>query len=363
MKILHILPAYSSTRYGFEGLASQGGGERYAAQLARVISQHADTTLLTFGPKDAELKVGDLKIKYIKSRPFLPRYNGRTDFPSLRLFGEIKHADIIHAHQYYSDSTMIAAIAAKMSGKKLFVTDHGFRGLNVARYFPAKTLSNSVLSLTNYEKQRFKTNKFAAIGGGVDLSKYIYNANKKNKVIFVGRLLPHKGVNYLIEALDPNVECVIAGHASHQGYFELLRNLAKGKNVNFLISASDLEVRRHISSASALVLPSVDIDVYGKKHNHPELFGLVVAEAFACGTPAIVSDSSALPFVVEDGKDGFVVPQNDPAAIRNKINYLFHNPEVVRAMSVHARAKAEKEFDWQIVAKRCLMKYQGKKVQ
>jgi glycosyltransferase involved in cell wall biosynthesis len=359
-RIIQVLPAYFPREvYDLDSVARSGGGGRYVVELSKAVADIADTTLLTFGQKDSEFSVGRLRVIVYGYHSRLGTNNGKAGFNYRRVFNLFKGYEAIHAHQYHADTTLIAAIAAHIYAKKLYITDHGWRGATLSRYFPAKYFSTKLLGQTDYDLHRFHVprKKFQAIYGGVDLEKYSFNPKKTKHVMFLGRLMPHKGVDYLIKAVDRSTECVVAGHQSDKRYFTLLKKLAEGKNVRFLISASDDEIRRNLRTASALVLPSVDRDVFGKRHNTTELFGLVVAEAFACGTPAIVSDSSALPYVVSEGIDGFVVPQNDPGAIKAKIAFLLNNPDDALAMGVNGRKKAESRYNWRSVAETCVKNY------
>ena len=221
-KIVHILPVFcKQIQYSFQSIASRGGGERYASELALHISKYADTTLVCFGEIDYDFTYQNLKIQIIKCKPFLKIFNGDADYICFRVFAVIKRFDIIHVHGYFNDTAIFAVFAAKIFKRKIFITDHGWRGLTVSRYFPAKYFCNKILVQTNYDKIRLglEDDKCEIIYGGVDLAKYTYCGNKKRKVIFIGRLMPHKGVNYLIDALDNQTECVIAGHKHNNTYF------------------------------------------------------------------------------------------------------------------------------------------------
>lgn len=358
-KIIHISPVFQTKdQYNFESLVNGGGG-RYVSELALSMSRQHDTTLVTFGESDYEFRHKTLKIRIIKCKPFLRRFNGDANFFCFRLFNVLKDFDIIHAYQYYADTTLFACLFGMLTGKKVFVTDLGFRGVNMSRYIPMKYLCKKVLLLTAYEKQVLKLtdDQCEVISGGVDLEKYSLSTNKKRQVIFIGRLLPHKGINYLIEALDPDVECIIAGRKCDDTYFDLLKEIAKNKKVTFLLFGSDEEVIAHLQESSALILPSVDTDIYGTRHKNAELFGLVLAEAFSCGTPVIVTNSSALPYVVDDGVNGFVVPQNSSEAIREKIDFLFSNKQEVLRMGKNGRDKVERIYNWENVARLCIKNY------
>jgi glycosyltransferase involved in cell wall biosynthesis len=358
-RIVHISPVFQTKdQYNFEGLVNGGGG-RYVSELALSMSRSNDTTLITFGESDYEFKYKTLNVRIVKCAPFLKRFNGDANFLCFRLFNILRDFDIIHAYQYYADTTLFACLFGIFTKKKVFVTDLGFRGINVSRYIPMKHFCAKVLVLTAYEKHVLKLsdNKHGVIHGGVDLEKYAYCATKKKQVMFIGRLLPHKGINYLIESLDPGVECIIAGRKCDDIFFDFLKKAAKGKEVKFLLFASDEEIINHLKESSVFVLPSVDTDVYGVRHKNAELFGLVIAEAFACGTPVIVTDSSALPYVVDDGVNGFVVAQNDPDALREKITFLFENPQEVARMGKNGRSKVEKIYNWESVSRLCMESY------
>lgn len=360
MKVVHLLSAYfRADEMDFASISSHGGAERFAAELAKSVSQHVSTTLITFGEVEAHFFIDKLEIIVLKSNKNFLHTEGKTYRNMLRLIKYLRDFDIIHAHQYYTDQTMIAAIYARLSHKKFYVTDLGGRGLTISRYFPVKLFVNKFLGMTNYDKETFKVsdNKFIPIYGGVDLKRYSPVYDKQKQVIFVGRLLPHKGIEYLIEAIEPGVKCYIAGRPYDKQHYVSLQTLAKARDIIFLTDAKDEEIINLVQSSSVLVLPSVCVDYNGKSHKNPELFGLVVAEAFACGTPAIVSDAAALPFVVKDRVTGYVVPQNDSIAIRSKIHKLLNNTKLVSELGHNARSLAEAKYNWNKVASSCIDAY------
>src|SRR5204863_5377575 len=89
----------------------------------------------------------------------------------------------------------------------------------------------------------------------------------------------------------------------------------------------------------------------------PELLGQTPLEAMACGTPAIVTNVASLPEVVADGETGFVVPPNDPTALREKIRWLLDRPAEVERMGAAGRRRVLEHFSWDAVARRCLTAY------
>jgi glycosyltransferase involved in cell wall biosynthesis len=77
----------------------------------------------------------------------------------------------------------------------------------------------------------------------------------------------------------------------------------------------------------------------------------------ACGAPAVCTDVASMPEVVEDGVTGFVVPPNDPRALRQKLVWLRDNPERRREMGEAARRRVLERFTWPSVVRNCLEIY------
>jgi glycosyltransferase involved in cell wall biosynthesis len=181
--------------------------------------------------------------------------------------------------------------------------------------------------------------------GGVDDQFFTpedANDRSRDHILFVGRLLPHKGIDRLIAALPPNIGLTICGRPYDEGYYALLRALARGKSVRFLTSANDLELRELYRTALAVVLPSVYVDCYGQAHAWPELMGFSLLEGMACGTPAICSRVGGMPEYVDHGRTGFVF--DELAELREYIERLAADPELVREFGREARRQVELEF-------------------
>src|SRR5207237_5531708 len=107
------------------------------------------------------------------------------------------------------------------------------------------------------------------------------------------------------------------------------------------------------------VLPSVYRDRYGGETRVPELLGQTLLEAMACGTPVICTDVGGMPEVVEDGVTGFIVPPNDPTALRRKLLWLRDHSVEAGEMGRAARRRVLEKFTWTSVARRCLDIYRS----
>jgi glycosyltransferase involved in cell wall biosynthesis len=196
------------------------------------------------------------------------------------------------------------------------------------------------------------------IYGGVDVSRFRPSgASKERRVLFVGRLLPHKGLDYLIEAVPAGIPLAIIGRPYDPAYLDRLRGLAEGKDVSFITDADDQRVVDEYSRASVSILPSVYDDVLGQHHHVPELLGLVLLEAMACGTAVICTDVGGMPEIVDNGVTGFIVPPNDPSALRERIMTILDTPGLAGSMGSAARERVLERFTWRAVAESCVTAY------
>jgi glycosyltransferase involved in cell wall biosynthesis len=154
------------------------------------------------------------------------------------------------------------------------------------------------------------------------------------RVLFVGALVQHKGIGYLLDAVDrlgSEVDLTLVGRrfqanprvddAVHRWrWFETLPH----HRVMDVMMESDV-----------LVLPSLG-----------EGFGLVVTEALACGLPVIVTPNVGASDLVHDGQEGFVVPVGSADLIAERLHTLHGDRELLAAMSQKAQASAA-EASWE----------------
>lgn len=125
-------------------------------------------------------------------------------------------------------------------------------------------------------------------------------STKRAGALFVGRLLPHKGVDRLIEAAPQELDVTIAGTAHDANYLDYLKTLAKRKRVHFVDSPGASEMLRLYESAAIHVAPSVTRDYRGNFHPNSELMGLTTLEALCRGTPVAVADTCSLPSLIDN---------------------------------------------------------------
>jgi glycosyltransferase involved in cell wall biosynthesis len=349
LRVVHVTPTY------FAPESMLGGGERFAEELARAMARRAEVKLVSFGPRAfRERPVPGFERVILRNRgprPMLPF--------SMGLFRELAGADVIHCHQYFVLPTFLAALAGRLRGSRVFVSDLGGGDWTPAYQIDQSRWIAAHLPISEYAARGLhgRNRRHRVIHGGVDLDRYPprETAEHDGSAVFLGRVLPHKGIHFLIEGLPPGIPLHVIGPALDAGYLERLRSLAAGREVHFHGVLPDEEIVERLGRAMALVHPT-PVGPDGSAGVH-ELFGLALVEAMARGCPVIASNAASLPEIVEDGESGLLVPPNDPAAIAGALLRLREDPGLWRRLSAGARRRVEERFTWDRVAGRCLEAY------
>lgn len=349
LRVCHVSPTY------FAPESVLGGGERYAEELARAMARETDVKLVSFGPRAMRQRLAPGF-----ERVILRNWTGRKMVPlSPRLFLELRGADVVHCHQYYVLSTFLAALAGRLAGKRVFVTDLGGGAWTPGFHLDQSRWIAAHLPISRYAARGLEGGRlpYRVIYGGVDLERYPVRPRPEHdgSVVFLGRLLPHKGIHHLVAALRPDRHLDLIGSEADEVYLEELTRLAVGKQVRVLRGLDDAAVVARLQQAMALVHPT-PVDETGSAGSH-ELFGLALVEAMACGCPVIASDAASLPEIVAEGETGLLVPPNRPEAIAAALDRLAGDPALWRRQSAAARRRVEERFTWERVSRRCLEAY------
>jgi len=168
-----------------------------------------------------------------------------------------------------------------------------------------------------------------------------------NKVLFVGRLVREKGIRYLLDAIkdlqtsEVRFEFVGDGPLRNE-----IVSASKQLPVDYLgYINSQRKLAKKISNSDLLVLPSIRDKIW------EELFGIVLIEAMACGTPVVATDCIGPSEVVNDGKTGLLIPQKDSSAIVEAIEYLLEADQLREKMARRCRSVAVEKYDIEKIAK------------
>jgi glycosyltransferase involved in cell wall biosynthesis len=165
-------------------------------------------------------------------------------------------------------------------------------------------------------------------------------------VLAVGRLVPYKGFNYLVEAaVDLDCKVVIVGDGvSRDSLAEQISGLGLQEKVHLVGRADDGQLAAHLAAADALVLPS---------WNRAEAFGIALLEAQASGTPVIATDiGTGTADAMMDGETGLLIPPRDQAALVGAVNALVSDPERREKMGRAAKDFVREYYSLEAMGKR-----------
>ncbi|MGB7190090.1 MAG: glycosyltransferase family 4 protein [Acidobacteriaceae bacterium] len=182
--------------------------------------------------------------------------------------------------------------------------------------------------------------KVRKIPYGVRLDRFSNTGDKPSgsfDVLFAGTVSVRKGVPYLLEAFaklkHPLKRLRLAGPVEPEmrsllGRFDL-------SGVELLGRLSPDDMARWMNASHVMVLPSVE-----------DGFGLVMAQAMACGAVVVASENTGGPDLFTDGVEGFVVPIRSPEAICERLTRLANDPDLRERMSEAALMRVQRLGGW-----------------
>ena len=163
-------------------------------------------------------------------------------------------------------------------------------------------------------------------------------SNKKKYLLFVGRLVKYKGLQYLLKALqNSSYQLKIAGDGPLKTKLQKLsKTLNLSSQVDFLGFQYGSNLDKLYEQAFAVVLPSID---------NSEAFGMNLIEGLCFGTPLITTEvGSGTSFVNIHNKTGLIVPPENSPALRSALDTLHSNPSLHQQFSLNARLHFKENF-------------------
>lgn len=265
-----------------------------------------------------------------------------------RLVSDLR-PEVIHSYSFYTNicAWLVAQVTAAIpigAIQSNFVLERQKAGRLLGKLcarWPAAQIVNSSTAAQNVkdDKTLFRPRRLYTIKNGVDLVQFAPQCHpEKGHILAVGSLLPVKRWDRLIRsvaALSEKGVHVKALHAGGGPLREELEILAQDLHVGHLIrfAGARHDIASLLADAAFLVHTS---DVEGLPN--------VVLEAMACGRAVVATDAGEIPYLIDDGKTGFVVSRTEEVSLVDRIATLLCNPELCRQMGDAGRIKAEREF-------------------
>jgi len=225
--------------------------------------------------------------------------------------------------------------------------------------------SSAVITVSNTIKNwildnvRLPPSKIKVVYNGVDVEKFKPDPNAENLrktfspkgerlLLHVGTdwVVVRKGLHYAVKVmqyLPRNVKLVVVGYRytppENLKYIAWIKNMIEKYNLTERIIfrgwVSNEELPLHFSSCDIYLFPSI-----------LEGFGLSIIEALASGKPVVGFDIPPINELVENGKEGILVPLGDVKRLAHAIQTIFEDKSLLIKMSLNARRKAEEKFSW-----------------
>lgn len=361
MKILQITPHFSP---------NIGGVETHLNDLVSALTERKHKVfVLTYQPlqirtswkifeREKQMKV--FRIPWIAG--FFYKFVNKPILEFLYLFPGIflaapiiilfEKPKVLHAHGLVAG--VVAVFWGKVFNIKSVISTHNiynFPSSGLHRKLIDWIFNNvdSILCLSPQSAEEIKNivehkKKIGVFTSWVDLKKFKPRGTEKVlkrelgwsskfTVLFVGRLVPEKGVGELLEAAkswSKNINLTIVGSGVMEK--KIMKFSAHHKNVSYLGKVSNEKLPTYYSASDLVIVPST----------HEEGFGRVILESLACGTPVIGSKRGAIPLIMNETV-GKLIDVN-PESIKNAVEYFYENPNKLARAGKKARNFVESRY-------------------
>jgi len=352
-----------------------GGTEKHLYEVSRRLARKHDVTVLTArlpGTKHESIEEG---VRVVRTPAWVLKHLPRplppplpvTPFSLFELDREARDADVVHIHNRFVYGSADVALIRKKLKKPLGLTLHNARVQGVdfatdsmAQFYDdvigKKTMaecaciagvSRATIETTVPRKMWGKT-RVAYNGVDSRLFNPRVSGNEFREeigfdgaiVLTNGRLVKQKGFEYLIRAMaGVDAKLVIFGRGPLESELKAEAKRVGCDALFYTKRVSDGKLAKMYAACDVFALPSVW-----------EPFGMVLAEAMACGKPVIGTNAGGIPEVVT--RDcGFTVRKRSAAALKEKVKTLLADKGLRKRLGAGGRKRAVKKFNWDNTAK------------
>jgi glycosyltransferase involved in cell wall biosynthesis len=300
MRIAQIAPLTESVPPKF-----YGGTERVVSFLTEeLVSMGHDVTLFASADSETSAQLEPMWPQALRFDPALRDFHAPVMLMMEQVARRADEFDILHFHLDYWPFSIFSRLHTP------FVTTlHGRLDLPELRPVFDCFRDVPVISISDSQRKPLpRANFISTIYHGLPEDLLVPHHGPRDYLAFLGRICPEKRPDRAIRiARAAGMKLKIAAKVDRvdQAYYESeIRPMIDGDQVELIGEIGDAEKSEFLGRAKAMLLP---ID-------WPEPFGLVMIEAMACGTPTIAFPAGSVPEVIENGRTGYIVP-DEPAAV------------------------------------------------
>lgn len=351
--------------------SSVGGLGLHAHELSKAQASmgHEVTVLTTKVDNSPTIESRD-GYQIIRLRPvFSPLGNAFLPTLPFQIANQRDSYDIIHAHSHLFFTTNICALMRKGSSTPLVITNHGI----ISASAPARLQSiylntiakwtyaeaDKIICYTDEDKRGLEKigvseDKIETIHNGIDIK--LFSARPKrtlnNKILWAGRFVPGKGVNYLVDAFAeisntfPELKLVLVGDGpSRESIREQISKLNLEQKViikDFVPNSGMVNLYRE---SDIFVLPSLH-----------EGIPRTILEAMACGVPVVCTELPHLKKLVKSC--GLTVPARDAQSLADAITSILLDEGQRKSMSLNGVKRINTHYSWDDTVARTINLYE-----
>jgi rhamnosyl/mannosyltransferase len=234
-----------------------------------------------------------------------------------------------------------------------------------------KRASRIIATSQRYAERSLYLKKFlkktAIVPPGVDLATFnptVYSGYVRDKygldghvILFVGQLTKthrHKGLRILIHALrdlDESTTLVVVGGGNWLSHYAAdARHAGVADRVVFAGIIPEKEMPLYYRGTDLTVLPT---------YTNAEGFGMVLAEANACGRPVIGTNVGGIPSIIRDQYNGLLVEPGDLHGLAQAIGVILHDSELAETLGQNGYERIKSKFTWTQAVTRTMKVYDG----
>ena len=354
MKILQILPELNV-----------GGVETGTLDLSKY--------LVRLGHKSVVVSAGGCLVKELEAqgaKHYTLAVNNKSIISMFKLIPELaqiikkEEIDIVHARSRVP--AWIAYFACRRTKAVFITTCHGYYKKHpfslVMGWAKRVIVLSNVIARHMIEDFFVPHERIRLVPRSVDLERFKYlDPKAKRKEDFnaaiIGRITPLKGHLHFIKAMArisrfvPRLKIWIVGDApaSKEAYKEELQVLAR--RLGLWHCTEFLGTQRDIPG----ILAQLDLLVLATTTH--EAFGRVVVEAMAAGVPVVATKVGGVIDIIEDGKDGLLVPAADSQSMADAIMRIFKDVELAKELAENAYSKVKEKYNLELMVKNTLDVY------
>src|SRR4030042_3795671 len=338
MEKINILHIYQNSKIG-------GVQQQLLSLLKAYSRERFNPIFCCLGPKEELGKeIEETKIGFIPLNKL--RYNIFSPGIVLELYRLMKKKQIhvVRTHRYRSN--LYGRLAAFLAGVPVIIasvhdnyrTDKRLKRIIMNRIL--SKITDKIVAVSEDVKEdiirydRIAPSKIEVIPNGIDVERFNPEKNTtdirkefslgENDIVigFIGRIVPAKGLEYLLNALPylnekfKSIKLLIVGEGS---LVEELKERAKKNNIfnNILFTGRRRDIPEILASINIFVMPSI-----------AEGFPNALLEAMAMGKPIVATEVGGIPEIVKNGFNGLLVPPRDTVSLSKAIKELISNDQL-----------------------------------